>query len=56
MAIIKDGKYYYYDFTFEGKRYRSSCKTTDRKLAEQKRELDTALRYMEDYKRILKNE
>ncbi|MHB8231899.1 MAG: hypothetical protein ACYDDB_03235 [bacterium] len=35
MAIIKDGKYYYYDFVFEGKRYRRSCKTTDRKLAEQ---------------------
>ncbi len=35
MAIIKDGKFYYYDFVFEGKRYRRSCKTIDRKLAEQ---------------------
>ena len=35
MAIVKDGKNYYYDFVFEGKRYRRSCKTADRKLAEQ---------------------
>ena len=35
MAVIKDGKFYYYDFVFEGKRYRRSCKTIDRKLAEQ---------------------
>ena len=35
MTIVKDGKYYYYDFVFEAKRYRRSCKTTDRKLAEQ---------------------
>ncbi len=35
MAIVKEGKYYYYDFVFEGRRYRRSCKTTDRKIAEQ---------------------
>ena len=35
MAVIKNGKYYYYDFVFEGRRYQRSCKTTDRKIAEQ---------------------
>jgi integrase len=35
MSIIKNGKYYYYDFVFEGKRYRHSCKTTDKNIAKQ---------------------
>jgi integrase len=35
MSIIKNGKYYYYDFVFEGKRYRHSCKTSDKNIAKQ---------------------
>ncbi|MCL4322604.1 MAG: hypothetical protein M1273_08345 [Deltaproteobacteria bacterium] len=35
MSIIKNGKYYYYDFVFEGKRYRHSCKTTDKNIVKQ---------------------
>ncbi|MHB1661125.1 MAG: tyrosine-type recombinase/integrase [bacterium] len=35
MSIVKNGKYYFYDFVYEGKRYRRSCRTTDRKIAEQ---------------------
>jgi integrase len=35
MSIVKNGKYYFYDFVYEGKRYRKSCRTTDKKLAEQ---------------------
>ncbi|MHB1695279.1 MAG: tyrosine-type recombinase/integrase [bacterium] len=35
MSIIKNGKYYYYDFVFEGKRYRHSCKTIDKNIAKQ---------------------
>ena len=35
MSIIKNGKYYFYDFVHEGKRYRRSCKTTDRNIAKQ---------------------
>ena len=35
MSIVKNGKYYFYDFVHEGKRYRKSCRTTDKKLAEQ---------------------
>lgn len=35
MSIVKSGKYYFYDFVHEGKRYRKSCRTTDKKLAEQ---------------------
>ena len=32
--IRKRGNYYYYDFMIDGKRYRGSTKTTDKKLAE----------------------
>ena len=35
MSIVKNAKYYFYDFVYEGKRYRKSCRTTDKKLAEQ---------------------
>ena len=35
MSIVKNGKYYFYDFVHEGKRYRKSCRTADKKLAEQ---------------------
>ncbi|MCL4497759.1 MAG: site-specific integrase [Deltaproteobacteria bacterium] len=35
MSIVKNGKFYFYDFVHEGKRYRKSCRTTDKKLAEQ---------------------
>ncbi len=35
ISIVKNGKYYFYDFVHEGKRYRKSCRTTDKKLAEQ---------------------
>ncbi len=35
MSIVKNGKYYFYDFVYEGKRCRKSCRTTDKKLAEQ---------------------
>ena len=35
MSIVKNGKYYFYDFVHEGKRYRKSCRTTDKKLAGQ---------------------
>jgi integrase len=35
MSIVKNGKYYFYDFVHEGKRYRKSCRTSDKKLAEQ---------------------
>ena len=35
MSIVKNGKYYFYDFVYEGKRYWKSCRTTDKKLAEQ---------------------
>ena len=35
MSIVKNGKYYFYDFVHEGKRYRKSYRTTDKKLAEQ---------------------
>ncbi len=33
MSIIKRGKYFYYLFYLNGKKYRGSCRTTDRNLA-----------------------
>jgi len=35
MRIFKRGKYYWIDFTFQGKRYRRSLKTTRKEVAEQ---------------------
>ena len=33
MSILKRGKYFYYLFYINGKKYRGSCRTTDRNLA-----------------------